>query len=361
MKFYNVVDFLKNALKGVVLDPLASAPASPATGQVYYDTALGRLQVYNGAAFGLTADNTLALNGQNAAFYLSRANHTGTQTATTISDLATTVQAYALSSFAAPSANVSFNSQRITNLADPVGTQDAATMGWVQSQVASAAAGIDAKASVRAVANTNISLSGTQTIDGVALSVGERVLVRGQSTASQNGVYIVAAGAWTRAVDADGTGELTPGAFWFVEEGTTNGKTQWRIENTGTITLGSTAITINQFGAAAGYTEGNGIDIVGNVISTQIVASGGLTLSASGLAVDTAIFARKFSATIGNGSLTSIVVTHNLGTKDVNVALRLVATDEVILADVVATDTNSVTVSFGVAPSASSIRATVIG
>lgn len=361
MKYYVPIDLQKNAIKAFAVDPLASAPSTPVTGQVYYDTALGRLQTYNGSAWGFTSDNALNLNGQNAAFYLARANHTGTQTAATISDLVTTVQAYRLDQFAVPTAAVSFNSQHITNLADPVSAQDAATMNYVQTQVANAAAGIDSKPSVRVVTTANITLSAPQTIDGVSVVAGDRVLVRAQTTASQNGVYVVAAGAWTRATDADATGELTPGAFWFVEEGTTNGKTQWRIENTGTITLGTTSITINQFGAAAGYTAGNGIDITGSVISAKVVASGGITSGGTGIQVDTAIVARKFSATIGNGSSTSFTVNHNLGTKDVVCYARLVSTDENIIPDFVSTDTNNVTVSFGSIIAASSVRVTVIG
>lgn len=361
MKIFVAYDFQGNSIRGASLDARSSAPASPVAGQVYFNTSLGRLQIYENSAWGHTADNALSFNGQNAAFYLARGNHTGTQLAATISDLATTVQAYRLDQFAAPTAAVSLNSQRITNLADPTSAQDAATRGWVQIQVANAAAGIDSKASVRAVANANITLSGTQTIDGVAVVAGDRVLARGQSTGSQNGVYVVAAGAWSRAADADENFELTPGAFWFVEEGTTYGKSQWRIENTGTITVGTTSISINQFGASTSYTAGNGVDITGSVISAKIVASGGLINGGTGLAVDTAIVARKASGTIGNGSLTSIPFTHNLGTKDVIVQLRLVATDEVIIADVVCTDTNTVTVTFGTEPAANSVRITVLG
>ena len=116
MQYLSSITLNKNAIKGVAIDPLSTAPSSPVVGQVYYDTALNRLQAYTGSAWGLTADNSLALNGQNAAYYLSRANHTGTQLSATISDLATTVQAYRLDQFAAPTASVSLNSQKITNL-----------------------------------------------------------------------------------------------------------------------------------------------------------------------------------------------------------------------------------------------------
>ena len=108
MKFYNNIDLQKNQLVQAVVQSLSSAPSSPVAGQIYFDTALDRLQIRNAAntAWGHTADNSLALNGQNAAYYLARGNHTGTQTASTISDLATTVQSYRLDQFAAPTAAV---------------------------------------------------------------------------------------------------------------------------------------------------------------------------------------------------------------------------------------------------------------
>lgn len=163
-------------------------------------------------------------------------------------------------------AALDFGAQRGLNLADPTAAQDAATKAYVDLAVQQAAAGIDSKPSVRVVATSNLTLSGLQTIDGITLTAGDRVLVTAQTTASQNGVYLAAAGAWARATDADQTGEITPGSFWFVEEGTTYGKTQWRCNNTGSITLGTTSITIVQFGAASNYTASNGVQLVGNDI-----------------------------------------------------------------------------------------------
>lgn len=361
MQYFNNINLNKNLLQNASIHPLAAAPSTPVVGQVYYDTVSLQILSWTGAAWTNMATNSPLLNGQNAAFYLGRANHTGTQLAATVSDLATTVQAYRLDQFAAPTASVSLGSQRIINLAEPVGAQDAATMNYVQAQVANAAAGIDAKPSVRIVLSANDTLSGLAARDGVTPVAGDRVLARAQTTGSQNGVYVAAAGAWARATDADQSAELTPGAFWFVEEGTAGAKTQWRIENTGTIVVGTTSITINQFGAGAVYTASLGVQLVGSDFRAQVVASGGIQAVAGGLQVDTTIVARKASGSIGNGSLTSIAFTHNLGTKDVSVTLRLNATDEGILADWVATDTNNVTITLGVAPAANAVRVTVIG
>lgn len=361
MKYLTAIDLNKNALKAAAIDPISTAPASPVVGQAYFNTGTGRLQIWNGTAFGLLADNSAALNGQNAAYYLNRANQTGTQLAASISDLTTAITAIRLDQFVAPTSAVALNGQRISGLANPSLAQDAATMSWVQSQVASAAAGIDSKPSVRVLAAAALVLSGTQTIDGVAVVAGDRVLARAQASASTNGVYVVAAGAWARATDADQQGELTPGAFWYVEEGTTYGKTQWRIENTGVITLGTTDISINQFGAAGGYTSGNGVDIIGTSISIKPVANGGLLADANGVKVDPAVVARKYPFTVGDGASTSIAITHNLNTKDVVVSLRLAATDEMVLTDWIATSVNVVTLTFGTAPAASAIKGVVIG
>lgn len=361
MRVVTNLDLGKLQLQNALVHPLATAPATPGTGQIYFDTALVGLRVWDGTAWTLKATDSALLNGQNAAYYLSRANHTGTQLAATISDLATTVQAYRLDQFATPNVDLSLGSHKLINVADPTNPQDAATMGWVQTQVTNAAAGIDAKPSVRAATTANTTLSGTQTIDGVALVAGDRVLVKNQTTASANGVYVVGAGAWARAADADANNELTPGAFWYVEEGTTNGKTQWRIENTGTITVGTTAITINQFGGAAtAYTAGNGLALNANAFSVVAAAGGGISVAAGGVSVDTTIVARKYSVTIGDATNSTYTITHNLGTQDVHVSVRDTGTNALVIADVVAASVNTVTVTFGFVPALNSYRVTVI-
>lgn len=345
---------------------LASAPGSPTAGRNYYDTAVGALLVYNGSGW-VSADVAKVADAyipmaKLATNPLARSNHTGSQAASSITDLATVVQAYALSAFAVPTVDVSWNNKKLTNLLDPTNAQDAATKNYVDLQVQSASAGIDSKASVRALANGNITLSAPQAIDGVSVIAGDRVLVRGQTTNTQNGVYVVAAGAWTRAADADANSELTPGAFWFVEEGTTYGKTQWRIENTGAIVIGTTAVTINQFGAAAGYTQGNGINISGSVISVVVEASKGLLLTASGLKVDNTIVTSKFAQAVGDGTATSYAITHNLATLDVQVQVYRNSTPwDTVECDVERTSTNQVTVKFAVAPTSNQYRVTVQG
>lgn len=211
-------------------------------------------------------------------FRLLVANDIPTITAAKISDFNTQVRTNRIDQLAAPTASVAFNNQRITGLADGIAATDAATVQQVQQ----AAAGIDSKPSVRAIAVSNITLSGTQTIDGVALIAGDRVLVTGQTTGSQNGAYVVAAGAWARAATEDQTGEITPGATWYVEEGTTYGGSTWRCANTGSITIGTTSISIQQFVGGSSYTAGNGLNLTGNIFSV-VGTAGRIVVSGSGV------------------------------------------------------------------------------
>lgn len=151
----------------------------------------------------------------------------------------------------------------ITLAADPTNALHAATKQYVDAT----ASGLDVKASVRAATTASITLSGTQTVDGVAVVAGNRVLVKNQGTGSQNGIYVVAAGAWTRAGDFDQNTEVTPGAFTFVEEGTANADSGWVLTNDGTVTVGTTPLTFAQFSGAGQIDAGDGLTKTGNIIN----------------------------------------------------------------------------------------------
>jgi hypothetical protein len=309
-----------------------------------------------------TATNASQLAGQSGAFYLARANHTGTQTASTISDLATTVKGYRLDEFAVPTAAISLGNQKITSVATPTSPSDAATYQFVLDQIQASSTGISVKTPVRVVAKTNIdrSAGGLLTIDSVTLVAGDRVLLVGQTDATQNGVYIAAVGSWTRATTEDETTELK-GAFWLVNEGTVNAGTQWIVNNSTAPAVGTDPITIVQFGAVVSYTASNGVQKVGNDFRAQVVAGGGVSTGASGLQVDTTVVARKFSTLIGDAVSTSITVTHNLGTQDVVVSIRDASTNSGVFVDWVANSTSQVTISFLNAPASNAFRITVIG
>jgi len=108
------------------------------------------------------------------------------------------------------------NSQKITALADGTAADDAATFGQLQAMIK----GLVWKLECIAATTANITLSGAQTIDGVSVVAGNRVLVKDQSTASGNGIYVAASGAWTRATDLDEASEFTNGVAVTVEQGT---------------------------------------------------------------------------------------------------------------------------------------------
>ena len=155
-------------------------------------------------------------------------------------------------------ANQSLGGFKLTNLGAPTDPSDAATRAFVES----VAQGLNVKTAVRVATTANITLSGTQTIDGVSLSVGDRVLVKNQTTTTQNGVYDVASGSWTRSTDSDAGTELV-NAFYFVQEGITLQKTGWTQSTPGPLTIGSSSIVFNQFSGAADYTAGAGLTKTG--------------------------------------------------------------------------------------------------
>jgi hypothetical protein len=146
--------------------------------------------------------------------------------------------------------------------------------------------GLDFKASVKAATTANIAaLSGEQTIDGVALVAGDRVLVKDQSTASQNGIYVVAVGVWSRSSDADNTPgiEITAGMYCFVEQGTTNADSGWVLTTDGPITLGTTSLAFAQFTGLGQVTAGSGLTKNGSTISVATAAASRIAVSSGGV------------------------------------------------------------------------------
>lgn len=314
------LDFNRNEARNQVLQNLAAAPGTTLPGLLYYDTALVTVRFWNGTTWVNTdpakaATASIPLTAL-ATDPLARANHTGQQNASTISNLQATVTGYSLSLFAVPTGPLDHGGFRASNAADPTQPQDLATRGWTLTQVEQSAAGISSKPAVRAVATANVaSLSGSQTIDGVTLAAGDRVLLTGQTAAAQNGPHVVAAGAWTRPPAGADNDELTPGALWLVLAGTTGAGTQWRLATTGAVTVGTTAVSIVQFGAGASYTAGLGLTLAGS--DFNVGAGTGITVSADAVAVDLAVVGRKFVGTItGDGSTTAFTLTHNLGNAD---------------------------------------------
>ena len=133
--------------------------------------------------------------------------------------------------------------------------------------------GLDIKDSVRVATTAAITLSSPGTsIDGITLSSGDRVLVKDQSTASQNGIYIFngSSSAMTRATDCDSDAEVTSGMFTFVEEGTANADSGFVLTTDGSITVGSTSLTFSQFSGAGQITAGDGLSKTGNTLDVNV-------------------------------------------------------------------------------------------
>jgi hypothetical protein len=188
-------------------------------------------------------------------------------------------------------------------------------------------------------------------------------------------------------------GSEFPGAFVFVEQGTVNADTGWTCTNNAPVTLGSTNITWTQFSGAGTYTANNGVVLNGSVFSfapesgkglqtssngaaiklattsglnvatdLAVGAGAGITVLTNTVAIDTAVVVTKYNTSIGDGSATSYTVTHNLGTRDVQVTLYDNSSPYAeVIADVQHTTTNTITVLFSVAPTSNQYRVVVQG
>ena len=211
--------------------------------------------------------------------------------------LATAASQASLSDLSSPTGSFSMGSQKLTNLADPVSDQNAATKIYVDS----VAQGLDVKASVVAGTTGDITLSGLATQAGgdwaSSLTVGDRVLVKNQTTAADNGIYVAATTSWARSTDMNSWSEVVS-AYTFIESGTTLSDTGWVCTSNAGGTLGVTAITFAQFSGAGTYQAGTGLTLTGNTFS---ITSTGVTAATKGSATKTVT-----AAVNAQGQLTSL-------------------------------------------------------
>jgi hypothetical protein len=357
-KFLTNIDLSQNQLENARVQNSTTAPSSPLTGQIYYDNNSGvnRLKMWNGTAW------VTLLSGAN-----------------TLNDLANNDGNYDMGGFT------------LTNLATPGSSAEAATKGYVDTAVSAAKQGLDVKDSVLYASTTgeNVSIATTTaiTLDGVSrtLTSGQtvRVLLKNQTTASQNGIYDYnnSGGEYslTRSADANTSAKVTSGMFTFVETGTANADSGWVLTTDGTITLDTTDLAFTQFTGAGQITAGAGMTKTGNTLNVITASTARIVVNAdsidlaqptitatstpgttivqdvtvdvygrvTGYSEVTRKYASNNLSTITPSSnLATWTVTHNLGTSDVIVAVYEVSTNKSIEVDVTITSTSVVTLTW---------------
>lgn len=182
--------------------------------------------------------------------------------------------------------------------ADGTNTGQIASCAFVNSAVNNMSAGLDPKGSVRVATTANITLSGTQTIDGITVIANDRVLVKDQTIVANNGIYVVAAGAWTRATDMDAWTEV-PSGYTFVETGTVNADTGWVCTSDQGGTLGTTAITWVQFSGGGAVVAGAGLTKTGNTVDVVGTAAR-ISVAADSIDIDAAYAGQASIITLGS-------------------------------------------------------------
>lgn len=248
---------------------------------------------------------------------------------------------------------------RIVNVASPSLATDATNKQYVDNLIN----GQSWKAAVDAATTTNGTLgtayAAGQVIDGYTLITGNRILLKNQTTTSDNGLYTVqATGAPLRTGDG-ATGELLTNSTVRVNNGSVNADSAWTLTTTGTITVGSTAQTWVRSDSGTPYSAGNGLSLSSNTFSVN--AGTGIIADGTSTRVDPTLIARKFSANIGNGSATSIAVTHGLSSTVVTYSIRDASTGAFVDTDVTVTDSNTLTFLFASAPATNAFTVAVMG
>jgi len=490
-RFVTNLDLVQNQILNGRFEAVASDPnTGNFEGRLIYNTTEDTIKVWTGTAWrkmlhGITstgsASEALTISESNGAVTIQPNLATGSDDG--VMSAADKTKLDAATASDSVSTLVIRDAAGRFQVATPVSGLDAANKSYVDS----ARTGLDVKASVKVATTGPITLStgleAGDTIDGYTLVAGDRVLVKNQDTASENGIYVVAeTGAPSRAADADSSAEVTPGMFTFVEQGTTNADSGWVLITDGTINLGTTGLEFSLFSVAGNILAGDGLLKTGDVLSVRVddnaanptleiasdrlriaataagdgltgggavplalnvandrglsilsdqlginlntgisglettasglaiksnIAGTGLTFTAGVLSVDaieldsasgggvtgvlpianggtnastesqartnlaatsptgantsTPVLARIANKVIGDGASTSFTVTHNFGTRAVVVQVFDSSSYDTVIADVVRTTTDSVTVSFSVAPASNAFTVVVTG
>ena len=300
------------------------------------------------------------------------------------------------------------SNQKIVNVASPSAATDAANKAYVDAL----ASGLEWKVEVRVATTTNGTLATAyangQTVDGVTLATGDRILLKNQTTQTENGLYIVqASGAPVRSADANTSTSLN-NATTIVTSGTVGANTSWT-QTTANPVLGTNNIVFVAYAAGSVYTAGNGLQLISSAFSIlldtnpglsvsgtglkvalaatpgltttgglaillngttpaltltgglAVIAGSGITVAGNSVAVDRTKVPNLFASNIGDGSTTAIAVTHSLGTLDVIAQVYTVSGGLQVECDVTHTSTTVTTFTFATAPTSSQYRVVIFG
>lgn len=376
--FLNGINLGQTELQNALIQRLATDPSSPLEGQIWENSVSHVIKFYNGTSVVTLGASTMDLTAQTG---ILKGNGAAITAATPGTDyLAPTGSAAALTGFPTFNQNTTGtaaglsgtpalpNGTTATTQANSDGSTKVATTAFVQSIMTSLAQGIQFKPTATVAATTalaagayangtagvgatfTVTATGVQTIDGHALALNDLVLLTAQASAFQNGLYTVTtAGAsgislvLTRHVDMDTAGEFSGAMIPVGSTGTAYGNSLWLANPSGTVTVGTTVIPMTELNKAADLIAGSGISISGNTISA----------TGSGVA--------KYTALIGDGTSTSIAVTHNLGTQDSVAQIRNATTNAKVNCDIVNSSTTVTTFTFAVAPASNAYKVTIVG
>jgi hypothetical protein len=306
-----------DGVKTFTSSPLLPTPSSSDNSTKAATTAFVKAQGYlvaNAAITGATKTKiTYDANGLVTAGADLTAGDIPALTSAKISDFDTQVRASRLDQMAAPTADVSLDGHKLTNVTDPSNPQDAATKAYVDAH----AAGVDPKESVRlataAALPTNTrsgnvltaSANGALTVDGTAVAVNDPVLVKDESSGLKNGIYTVtatgdASNPWvlTRRADADTSAKVTSGLFVFVTEGSANDNSGWTLTTNDPITLNSTALSFVQFSGAGQIVAGAGLTKTGNTLDVVGTAAR-IVVNADSIDIDAGYVGQTSITTLG--------------------------------------------------------------
>lgn len=310
-KFLTNIDLNQNQLINATFEALATNPSTGNfEGRMYFNTATFSLMVYANAAWRKTVHSITSGGGEGIAEALTVSESNGTVTLTL--NVADADSAGLLSAAFFGDLNGATSSATANKLvkrdgngnisvATPTDDGHAATKGYVDA----ARSGLDVKASVRVATTAAINLSSDleagDVIDGVTLVAGDRVLVKHQGTASENGIYVAVAaeaGAASRADDANTSAKVTTGMFTFVAEGTVNADNGFVLTTDDIITLGTTGLTFIQFSGAGQITAGDGLTKSGNTINA-VGTAGRISVSSDAIDIDTTYVGQATITTLG--------------------------------------------------------------